>query len=93
MLSPIATEIISPAKRYIIGAIYSFTSLHGNERYIGQPFLIRSVRAKLLFQKIFRLLRLSIGFDKSIRTPPALMRRRSSLKPCRILEMTYEFKV
>ena len=74
MLSSIATAIISPAKQSIIGAIYSFPSLHGNERYVGRPFLVRSVRAKVPFQKIFKSLRLFVGFGKPIRASPALVK-------------------
>ena len=73
MLPPIATVIISPAKQSIIGAIYSLPSLHGNERYIGQPFLVRCVCAKVPFQKIFRSLSHSIGFGKAIRASLNLM--------------------
>ena len=67
MLASIAIAIISPAKQSIIGAIYSFPSLHGNERYVGQLFFVRSIRAKVPFQKIFRLLSLSGGFSKSVK--------------------------
>ena len=74
MLSSIATAIISPTKQSVIGTIYSFPSLHGNERYIGQPFLVRSVRAKAPFQKIFKFLRLFVGFGKSVRASSALMK-------------------
>ena len=43
MLSSIAPAIISPAKQSIIGAIYSFSSLHRNECYVGQPVLVKNI--------------------------------------------------
>ena len=69
----IATAIIYPAKQSIIGAIYSFPSLHGNECYISHPFFVRRICAKASFQKIFRLLRLSVGLGKAVRASLALM--------------------
>ena len=61
----------------------------GNECYIGQPFFVRNVRAKISFQKIFRSLRLSIGFGKPIR---ALLRLLWSNFPFRIALITVECK-
>ncbi len=66
MLSSIATAIISPVKQSIIGAIYSFSYLHGTNVMLVQTFLVRSICAKISFQKIFRPLRFSVGFGNPV---------------------------
>ena len=92
MLSSIASAIISPPKQSIIGAIYSFPSLHGLCVMSVSHFLLDTSALKSPFKRFSG----RSAFLSDLVSSSGLLLllcRRTSLKPCRILEMSYEFEV
>lgn len=92
MLSSIASAIISPPKQSIIGAIYSFPSLHGVCVMSVSHFLLGASALKSPFKRFSG----RSAFLSDLVSPSGLLLllcRQTSLKPCRILEMSYEFEV
>ena len=93
-LEPLCTAPFSCGhqKLSIIGAIYSFPSLHGVCVMSVSHFLLGASALKSPFKRFFG----RSAFLSDLVSPSGLLLllcRQTSLKPCRILEMSCEFEV